>query len=144
MALALNCCWARSDDLRPPGSREDRLGGVGRLLGGILSLSGVLHHGHVAISAVHGVGDGLDPTVREGNEVHSVGEVAVPVLLGAEVVAGVVVLDGILPVVDCGHVSVGVDIGGGRLVGSRLWLVDNLGGRPGEGGEDIRDDLMRV
>ena len=128
---------AARDDQRP-------LGGVWRLLCRVLSLAHILHHGDVAGPAVHGVGDGLEPAVRESHVVLPVGQISVSALLGAEVVAGVVVLDGILPVVDCGHVSVGVDIGGGRLVGSGLGLVDNFGGRPGEGGEEMRDDLMRV
>jgi len=91
----------------------DSLGGVGRLLWGVLSLSYVLHHGDVAVPTVNGVGDGLQSAVREGDVVLAVGEVSVPVLLGSEIVVGVIILHGILPVVDSGHVSVLVNV---RLV----------------------------
>ena len=118
---------AARDDQRP-------LGGVWRLLCRVLSLAHILHHGDVAGPAVHGVGDGLEPAVRESHVVLPVGQISVSALLGAEVVAGVVVLHGVLPGVDGGGVSVLVHVGGGGLVSRGLGLVDNLGGRPGGGG----------
>merc|ERR1719422_269900 len=87
----------------------------------ILSLSGVLDHGYVAIVSVNSVGHCLQTTVRKSDIVFAVGQVSVSVLLGPEVVVGVVVLDGVLPGVHGGHIGVFVDVGfvdwGGLAVG---------------------------
>jgi len=112
----------------------------------ILSLSSVLDHGNVAIVSVNSVGHSLQTTVRKSDIVFAVGQVSVSVLLGPEVVAGVVVLDGVLPGVHGGHIGVFVDvgfvdwsgsIGGGGSVGwgglvHDNWLVgDGLVGNRG-------------
>ena len=124
---------------------ESGLGGVRRVLRRVLSLSRVLHHGDVAISAIHSVGHSLEATVRQVDVVLSVGQIAIPGLLSSEVVAGVVVLDGVLPGVDGGHIGVLVHVGlvgrgglvdhGGRLVDHGR-LVDR--GGPGVEEVDIR------
>lgn len=78
------------------------LGGIGRLGRGIglglrvLGLAGILNNGNVAVVTVDGVGDSLEPAVGKSDVVLAVGEGSLSGLLGAEVVAGVVVLDGIL------------------------------------------------
>merc|ERR1719422_265217 len=104
----------------------------------ILSLSGVLDHGNVAIVSVNSVGYCLQTTVRKSDIVFAVGQVSVSVLLGPEVVAGVVVLDGVLPGVHGGNIGVFVDVGfisgsvgWGGLVHDN-WLVgDGLVGNRG-------------
>merc|ERR1711970_975287 len=85
----------------------------------VLSLALVGDISDIATITVHGVGNLLETTVGQADVVRSLGGVSVPLLLGAEVVVGVVVLDGEL---------VGVE---GRLV----W-VGGLGtvGRGASGG----------
>merc|ERR1719188_140783 len=68
-------------------------------------------HGHVAVVSVDGVGHGLETAVGKSDIVFAVGQVSVSVLLGPEVVAGVVVLDSVLPGVDGGCIGVFVDVG---------------------------------
>merc|ERR1719422_1360020 len=109
----------------------------------ILSLSGVLDHGNVAIVSVNCVGHCLQTTVRKSDIVFAVGQVSVSVLLGPEVIAGVVVLDGVLPGVHGGHIGVFVDVGlvdwGGLAVG---WSGSIGGGGSVSGGGLVHDNWL--
>ena len=86
--------------------------------------------------AVDAVGDLLQATVGEGNVVGSGGVVAVPLLVLAEVVVGVVVLDLPLELVLGGHGGVLRLVGGGGVVG-----VGEAGG--GHEGSDDSDEGLK-
>ena len=81
----------------------DRLGGIGRLLLGVLGLALV---GHICDQARVGIGNSvghsLDAAIGKGNTVRARGSIAITVLLLVEVNAGIVVLDSVVVVVDRG------------------------------------------
>jgi len=109
------------------------------------SLAFVSDLGLVAAVAVDGVGDLLDPAVGKVDEVGSGGGAVVARLGLAEVVAGVVVLNGVLVGVDGWHHGVGWR----RSVSSWWWRVWSGHGVSGDGGqgnggnEGLHDELRR-
>ena len=72
-----------------------RVGGFVGFVFGVFGLSGVLDVSDVSGITIDLVGDGLDASVGKQNLVGAGHDFAVAVLLGAVVVVGVVVLDGV-------------------------------------------------
>lgn len=103
-------------------------------LGSISGFTTVLDIGHIARVVISNmVGDGLDATIGQSNVVFAVGGVAVTSLVGTEVDAGVIVLDGVSVLVVGGSFFVR---GGGGMVGGGWGMIRSRairGGRSSHG-----------
>ena len=115
----------------------DRLGGIGRLLLGVLGLALVGHISDQArVGISNSVGHSLDAAIGKSNTVRARGSIAVTVLLLVEVNASIVVLDSVVVVVDrgsSGFLILGLVRGPGVLRGLvRGGLVGRRGGLVGK------------
>merc|ERR1712012_53182 len=93
----------------------------------------ILHNWNISIVTINSVGHGLKTSIRKRNVVFAIGEVTISALLGTEVIVGVVILDSVLPGVDCRNISIaGLSIGGGggvhwsRLVHNHGFVCDRF------------------
>ena len=105
-------------------------------LGRVTSLALVGDVGHEAGVPVHSVADDLDAAVGQEDLVLAGGGLAVPLLLGVVVVAGVVVLDLVGVLVLRGVGGLGLVGGGGWGVTAGRLVGGDAGGEEGEGGEE--------